>query len=623
LTLSDTDSTAGTDTITVNATDSQSETATQKTIGVTVNGLPSITAPTNATVVQANSTAISGISLSETGNTTTSGETFTVILSDTNGVLNATGGTQSNSDHTLTISGSLAAVNADLATLSDTDSTAAADSITVNATDSYGNSATSASVSVAVTPLAPKLTAPASATVQEGTATAVSGVSLAEADNVAGETFTVVLTDTNGVLNATGGTQSNSDHTLTITGSLSTVNTDLATLTDDDATTAADTIAVTASDSYGNTAAAASIAVSVTTSAPSVVSWTAPVSGTWSTASNWTPATVPGAANQADIAVAGAYTVTFCKSETVGSLDISDANAILSIIDWTGLTLGGQSASVNDGTILVTYGGLDLDAGTFTNSGTVTLAATSPDTAHLGLSGSVTLNGGGDILLANSENTITTSVAGTTLTNVNNTIVGIGTIGNGDLTLANEGTVEAHLGTLTINTTGHTIANTGTLGSVDGDLVVGASVSGTGQDQISLGGTMEFKGTVASGQTVTFSNIGDTLKLDTAQSFAGTLAGLTAASGTSFDAVDLANFKFADTTVTGVTGTGALGTTTNVTLTDSVDHLTVTLHLLNQYANQFAVNASDYSLTSDGAATPGTDFSVDYTPGVKNSGIGH
>ena len=47
---------------------------------ITVNGLPAITAPAAATVAQNLATAISGVSVSETGNTTTSGETFTAVL---------------------------------------------------------------------------------------------------------------------------------------------------------------------------------------------------------------------------------------------------------------------------------------------------------------------------------------------------------------------------------------------------------------------------------------------------------------------------------------------------------------------------------------------------------------
>ena len=50
---------------------------------MTVDGLPVITAPTTATVGQNQATAISGVSLAESGNT--SGETFTVTSSDAHG----------------------------------------------------------------------------------------------------------------------------------------------------------------------------------------------------------------------------------------------------------------------------------------------------------------------------------------------------------------------------------------------------------------------------------------------------------------------------------------------------------------------------------------------------------
>ena len=150
-TLTDTDATAGSDTINVSAVDSNGGTATPASIAVTVNGLPSITAPATATVQQNQAKAISGVSLAETGNTTTSGETFTATLSDTNGVLaantGATGGggaiTSSNGGTTLTITGTLAQVDADLTTLTDNDPSTAADTITVNASDSFGNSAAS------------------------------------------------------------------------------------------------------------------------------------------------------------------------------------------------------------------------------------------------------------------------------------------------------------------------------------------------------------------------------------------------------------------------------------------------------------------------------------------------
>ena len=70
------------------------------------------------------------------------------------------------------------------------------------------------------------------------------------------------MTDSTGVLTATGGVQSNGGHTLTFTGlSLATLNSDLGTLKDSDGTAGPDTITVNASDSFGNVATAQTIAV--------------------------------------------------------------------------------------------------------------------------------------------------------------------------------------------------------------------------------------------------------------------------------------------------------------------------------------------------------------------------
>ena len=54
--------------------------------------------------------------------------------------------------NSLTITGSLATVNSDLATLSDTDATTPSDTITLNAVDSFGVAAAPQSIAVTVTP---------------------------------------------------------------------------------------------------------------------------------------------------------------------------------------------------------------------------------------------------------------------------------------------------------------------------------------------------------------------------------------------------------------------------------------------------------------------------------------
>jgi hypothetical protein len=59
----------------------------------------------------------------------------------------------------------------------------------------------------------------------------------------------------------------------------------------------------------------------------------------------------------------------------------------------------------------------------------------------------------------------------------------------------------------------------------------------------------------------------------------------------------------------GVRGTGAVGTATQVTVDDA--SLSVTIALINQYANQFAVNASDYDLAADNNSQyPGTQLQL-------------
>ena len=68
--------TAGSDTITLNASDSFGNAATAATIAVTVNGAPSIAAPASETIGVDQAATIAGVSLSESGNV--SGETITV-----------------------------------------------------------------------------------------------------------------------------------------------------------------------------------------------------------------------------------------------------------------------------------------------------------------------------------------------------------------------------------------------------------------------------------------------------------------------------------------------------------------------------------------------------------------
>ena len=104
--------------------------------------------------------------------------------------------------------------------------------------------------------------------------------------------------------------------------------------------------------------------------------------------------------------------------------------------------------------------------------------------------------------------------------------------------------------------------------------------------------------TAASAETITFTAAATgTLKLDLPAGFTGTVAGMAIGDG-----IDLGSFLYSGhPTISGVTGSGAAGTATSVTVTDGAAH--TTLLLLNQYAAQYPATPSAYTLSAD-AATP-------------------
>jgi hypothetical protein len=276
-TLTDTDSTLAADSIMVGASDSIGAVATSATIAVAVNAPPVIMVPPSPVLVQQGQAFnITPVSISD-ADAVSAGETITVTLADANGLLSANTGTTggggmiSNPGTTdLTISGTLAQVNADLTTLSDTDSTLAADSIAVNASDGRGGNAVQKTITIDVN-APPVITAPPSVSVDQNLGSPVAGVSISDPDAVSGnETLTVTLTDTDGLLSANigatagGGMINNSGSTdVTIIGTLAQVNADLTTLSDVDSSLSPDSIVVNADDGRGGTAMAKSIAVSV------------------------------------------------------------------------------------------------------------------------------------------------------------------------------------------------------------------------------------------------------------------------------------------------------------------------------------------------------------------------
>ena len=210
-TLKDNNGTAGTDNIAVPVTDSFGNVGTQ-TIGVTVAAVPVIAAVSAQTIgVGQPAIGIAVGNVTESG--AASGETFSVELKDSTGLLSATGATAaSNGTNDLFIDNvSLATLNSDLATLKDTNGTAGTDNIAVTVTDSFGNVGTQTiDVTVAAVPVIAAVSAQTIGVGQPAIGIAVGNVT--ESGAASGETFSVELKDNTGLLSATGATACQQRH---------------------------------------------------------------------------------------------------------------------------------------------------------------------------------------------------------------------------------------------------------------------------------------------------------------------------------------------------------------------------------------------------------------------------
>ena len=110
-------------------------------------------------------------------------------------------------------------------------------------------------------------------------------------------------------------------------------------------------------------------------------------------------------------------------------------------------------------------GSLHLSGTTVSNAGSINLLGSAGGSgATLVIDLNAILSGGGKVSLSSSGNNLITDDGNPrTLTNLNNTISGAGTIGDSDLTLVNSGTIDANIsgGTLTIETGANLITNSG------------------------------------------------------------------------------------------------------------------------------------------------------------------
>ena len=210
-------------------------------------------------LTQAQATSIAGLSLSESG--ASAGEVFVVGLHATYGhlsVIAQSGATTAvNDSDVLTIEGSLAGVNATLATLTDTDYHTGNDTIAVAAADTNGLVALPQTIAVHDAGLHLEVSAPASANIPLGVASAIGPIlSIAVVGAASDDVFTVGVTGVHGQLAMTAQglarVHGNNAGVLVAKGSLADVNATLQTLTDTDQQAGGDTLQIFAADSYGN-----------------------------------------------------------------------------------------------------------------------------------------------------------------------------------------------------------------------------------------------------------------------------------------------------------------------------------------------------------------------------------
>ncbi|UWU23931.1 VCBS domain-containing protein (plasmid) [Rhizobium sp. CB3060] len=299
----------------------------------------------------------------------------------------------------------------------------------------------------------------------------------------------------------------------------------------------------------------------------------------------------------------------------------ASGNAVITLGDGETITLAGVSAAAltaddflfnetvvthNTGDMVLSDGALMPFSGTLDNTGSIHLSSTGSETAFEIVQHGLTLTGGGTVTLSDdAANVIFGSGDAVTLTNVDNTISGAGQLGDGHLTLVNEGTIIADGShALVIDTGVNAVSNTGTLeatgtGGLDihssvindgvlwangGNINLESNVSGSGTALLSGHAGLEIGGSFS--QAITLSTDAQaTITIDHAAAFTGTIAGLDGNDTLRFGDISAATASFSYAENAAKTG-GVL------TVTDGTH--TASIGLTGDYS------AGDFSLGHDG-----------------------
>ncbi len=284
--------------------------------------------------------------------------------------------------------------------------------------------------------------------------------------------------------------------------------------------------------------------------------------------------------------------------------DDANGNAVLTLGAGQSITINGvASASLtasdflfdqtpvmnNAGTMAIGDGALLPLSGTINNSGTIALNSAGSSSELELIQHGITLQGGGHIVLSDdSGNVIAGTAPDVVLTNTDNTISGAGHLGEGSMTLVNQGTIIATGSNALLIDTGANIvvnagmleatgsggldvaggvANSGNLWADGGNITIHGDVTGNGSALIDHGATIEFGG-ASSTNTMFAANDTGTLKLDSSVGFVGTVTGFAAN-----DQIDLGDIHAASAVLSFAdngSGTGGKLTVTDGTHTANI-----------------------------------------------------
>ena len=150
------------------------------------------------------------------------------------------------------------------------------------------------------------------------------------------------------------------------------------------------------------------------------ITWSSGTSGLWTTASNWSPAQMPGAGDDVLVTLPGSYTISGVPIAPINSLTLDDADAVISVGSF--MSVGGNLAIIA-GTLetssILSVNGFE-NTGTILNTGNLSLGGTMTASSLERIGGSGVLDVVGTVL--NSGGTLD----GAQLASQN--IVGFGTI---------------------------------------------------------------------------------------------------------------------------------------------------------------------------------------------------